>query len=131
MNFWNFIHVFIWEARITKYLLMIIICLLFSACLSTTINTHKTPLNDCCLVSTNIEHVLYTYIWWTMSKIHQLQELTNSPYVFLVPLLPSSEEGLIQVIGDKKLDKEIRFSVIILIFVYIIKKKKIVYLPPV
>lgn len=28
-----------------------------------------------------------------------------------MPLLPSSEEGLIQVIGDRKLDKEIRFSV--------------------
>ncbi|KAJ6646421.1 hypothetical protein Bhyg_01632, partial [Pseudolycoriella hygida] len=40
-----------------------------------------------------------------------LQELTNSPYVFIVPLLPSSEEGLIQVISDRKLDKEIRFSV--------------------
>lgn len=43
--------------------------------------------------------------------LFQLQELTSSPYVFLIPLFPSSEEGLIQVVGDRKLDKEIRFSV--------------------
>lgn len=41
----------------------------------------------------------------------QLKKLTKSPYVFLVPILHSSEEGLIQVINDNVLDKEIRFSV--------------------
>lgn len=37
--------------------------------------------------------------------------MTGAPYVFLIPLLAASEEGLIQVIGDKVLEKEIRFSV--------------------
>lgn len=40
-----------------------------------------------------------------------LKERTKSPYVFLVPILPTSEEGLIQVINDNVLDKEIRFSI--------------------
>uniref|UniRef100_A0A1Q3FUB5 Phosphodiesterase n=2 Tax=Culex tarsalis TaxID=7177 RepID=A0A1Q3FUB5_CULTA len=40
-----------------------------------------------------------------------LRELTGSPCVFLVPILSSSEEGLIQVINDNVLDKEIRFSI--------------------
>ncbi|XP_055641018.1 cGMP-dependent 3',5'-cyclic phosphodiesterase-like isoform X2 [Toxorhynchites rutilus septentrionalis] len=40
-----------------------------------------------------------------------LKHLTKSPYVFLVPILHSSEEGLIQVINDNILDKEIRFSI--------------------
>ncbi|XP_062545703.1 cGMP-dependent 3',5'-cyclic phosphodiesterase-like [Armigeres subalbatus] len=40
-----------------------------------------------------------------------LQKLTESPCVFLVPILHSSEEGLIQVINDNVLDKEIRFSI--------------------
>ncbi|XP_058446873.1 cGMP-dependent 3',5'-cyclic phosphodiesterase-like [Malaya genurostris] len=40
-----------------------------------------------------------------------LKTLTKSPYVFLVPILHSSEEGLIQVINDNILDKEIRFSI--------------------
>nr|XP_029712454.1 cGMP-dependent 3',5'-cyclic phosphodiesterase-like isoform X1 [Aedes albopictus]XP_029712459.1 cGMP-dependent 3',5'-cyclic phosphodiesterase-like isoform X1 [Aedes albopictus] len=40
-----------------------------------------------------------------------LKKLTKSPYVFLVPILHSSEEGLIQVINDNVLDKEIRFSI--------------------
>ncbi|CAD7085831.1 unnamed protein product [Hermetia illucens] len=40
-----------------------------------------------------------------------LQEMTGAPYVFLIPLLAASEEGLIQVIGDKVLEKEIRFSI--------------------
>ncbi|XP_041775595.1 cGMP-dependent 3',5'-cyclic phosphodiesterase-like isoform X2 [Anopheles merus] len=41
-----------------------------------------------------------------------LKALTRSPYVFLVPILHSSEEGLIQVINDNVLEKEIRFSVV-------------------
>lgn len=40
-----------------------------------------------------------------------LRELTGSPCVFLVPILNSSEEGLIQVINDNVLDKELRFSI--------------------
>ncbi|XP_053697304.1 cGMP-dependent 3',5'-cyclic phosphodiesterase-like [Sabethes cyaneus] len=40
-----------------------------------------------------------------------LKALTKSPYVFLVPILHSSDEGLIQVINDNILDKEIRFSI--------------------
>ncbi|XP_053665971.1 cGMP-dependent 3',5'-cyclic phosphodiesterase-like [Anopheles marshallii] len=40
-----------------------------------------------------------------------LKALTKSPYVFLVPILHSSEEGLIQVINDNVLEKEIRFSI--------------------
>lgn len=40
-----------------------------------------------------------------------LQDVTGSPYVFLIPLLGGSEEGLIQVIGEKILEKEIRFSI--------------------
>uniref|UniRef100_A0A182RMD0 Phosphodiesterase n=1 Tax=Anopheles funestus TaxID=62324 RepID=A0A182RMD0_ANOFN len=40
-----------------------------------------------------------------------LKALTRSPYVFLVPILHSSEEGLIQVINDNVLEKEIRFSI--------------------
>uniref|UniRef100_A0A182NTS1 Uncharacterized protein n=1 Tax=Anopheles dirus TaxID=7168 RepID=A0A182NTS1_9DIPT len=44
-----------------------------------------------------------------------LKALTRSPYVFLVPILHSSEEGLIQVINDNVLDKEIRFSLFVFI----------------
>ncbi|XP_049549146.1 cGMP-dependent 3',5'-cyclic phosphodiesterase-like isoform X1 [Anopheles darlingi] len=40
-----------------------------------------------------------------------LRALTKSAYVFLVPILHSSEEGLIQVINDNVLEKEIRFSI--------------------
>ncbi|XP_052864449.1 cGMP-dependent 3',5'-cyclic phosphodiesterase-like [Anopheles cruzii] len=40
-----------------------------------------------------------------------LRALTRSAYVFLVPILHSSEEGLIQVINDNVLEKEIRFSI--------------------
>lgn len=40
-----------------------------------------------------------------------LKELLDTPYVMMVPLLPASEEGLIQVVNDQILEKEIRFSV--------------------
>lgn len=40
-----------------------------------------------------------------------LKGLLETPYVLMVPLLPSSEEGLIQVVNDQTLEKEIRFSV--------------------
>lgn len=40
-----------------------------------------------------------------------LRELFDAPYVLMVPLLPASEEGLIQVVNDQVLEKEIRFSV--------------------
>lgn len=41
------------------------------------------------------------------------RKILNVPYVFMVPLLtfPESNEGLIQVINDRVLEKEIRFSV--------------------
>lgn len=41
----------------------------------------------------------------------QLQHLTGAGTVFFVPLLPSSEEGVIQVVGERRLPKEIRFAV--------------------
>lgn len=40
-----------------------------------------------------------------------LKELLEAPYVLMVPLLPTSEEGLIQVVNGQILEKEIRFSV--------------------
>lgn len=40
-----------------------------------------------------------------------LKELLGAKYVLMVPLLPSSEEGLIQVVNDQILEKEFRFSV--------------------
>lgn len=40
-----------------------------------------------------------------------LKELLDAPFVLIVPLLPPSEEGLIQVVNDQVLEKEIRFSV--------------------
>lgn len=43
-------------------------------------------------------------------NIH-LKELLGAEYVLMVPLLPSSEEGLIQVVNDQILEKEFRFSV--------------------
>lgn len=46
------------------------------------------------------------------SKINiYLKELLDVPHVLMVPLLPSSGEGLIQVVNDTKLEKEFRFSV--------------------
>ncbi|XP_063702295.1 cGMP-dependent 3',5'-cyclic phosphodiesterase-like [Culicoides brevitarsis] len=42
---------------------------------------------------------------------NHLKTLTNASYVFLVPLLPPNNEGLIQVINDKILEKEVRFLV--------------------
>lgn len=63
----------------------------------------------------------------TESKVLQsiiniyLKELLEAPYVLMVPLLPSSEEGLIQVVNDRVLEKEIRFSVS---FLYHVKVKK-------
>lgn len=40
-----------------------------------------------------------------------LKELLGATYVLMVPLLPESEEGLIQVVNDQILEKEFRFSV--------------------
>lgn len=40
-----------------------------------------------------------------------LKNLLDTPHVIIVPLLPESEEGLIQVINDRVLEKEFRFSV--------------------
>lgn len=40
-----------------------------------------------------------------------LKEILDVPHVLMVPLLPSSGEGLIQVVNDQKLEKEFRFSV--------------------
>lgn len=69
----------------------------------------------------------------TESKVLQsiintyLKELLDTPYVLIVPLLPSSEEGLIQVVNDRVLEKEIRFSVsfhLAFIDLYQVKAKK-------
>lgn len=46
-----------------------------------------------------------------------LKELLGTPYVLIVPLLPSSEEGLIQIINDQPLEKEFRFTVCSQLFV--------------
>lgn len=40
-----------------------------------------------------------------------LKKSLEVPHVFMVPLLPESNEGLIQVINARVLEKEIRFSV--------------------
>jgi RNA polymerase-interacting CarD/CdnL/TRCF family regulator len=40
-----------------------------------------------------------------------LKELLETPHVLMVPLLQESQEGLIQVVNDRTLDKEFRFSV--------------------
>ncbi|CRK94403.1 CLUMA_CG007910, isoform A [Clunio marinus] len=40
-----------------------------------------------------------------------LKDLLETPYVLMVPLLPASEEGLIQVVNDQVLEKDFRFSV--------------------
>jgi hypothetical protein len=40
-----------------------------------------------------------------------LKEILDVPYVFMVPLLRESNETLIQVVNDRRLDKELRFSV--------------------
>lgn len=44
-----------------------------------------------------------------------LKKLLHVPHVFMVPIvdssLPESNEGLIQVVNDRVLEKEIRFSV--------------------
>lgn len=46
------------------------------------------------------------------SKINvYLKDLLEASYVLMVPLLPESEEGLIQVVNDQILEKEFRFSV--------------------
>jgi hypothetical protein len=46
------------------------------------------------------------------SKINvYLKDLLEAPYVLMVPLLPESQEGLIQVVTDQILEKEFRFSV--------------------
>lgn len=57
------------------------------------------------------------------SKINlYLKELFDVEYVLLVPVLPAStttSEGLIQVVNDKVLEKEFRFSVNIITFIII------------
>lgn len=40
-----------------------------------------------------------------------LKDLLGAPFVLMVPLLPSSEEGLIQIVNDQPLEKEFRFTV--------------------
>jgi hypothetical protein len=40
-----------------------------------------------------------------------LKELLETPHVLMVPLLQDSQEGLIQVVNDRILEKEFRFSV--------------------
>lgn len=72
-------------------------------------------------ILTLLEEISYTV---TDSKILQskinvfLKDLLEVEYVFQVPLLPSNEEdtqeqseGLIQVVNDRFLEKEFRFSV--------------------
>lgn len=60
----------------------------------------------------------------TESKVLQsiinvyLKDLLGAPYVLIVPLLPESQEGLIQVVNDQILEKEIRFSVSFLGFYF-------------
>jgi hypothetical protein len=55
------------------------------------------------------------------SKINlYLKNLLNVEYVLLVPVLPANSttsEGLIQVVNDKVLDKEFRFSVSVTIII--------------
>jgi hypothetical protein len=43
--------------------------------------------------------------------IPQLKKQTGSSTVFLVPLLRETEEAIVQVIGEKVLQQEIRFPV--------------------
>lgn len=41
-----------------------------------------------------------------------VRKFLNFPeHVFMIPLIPDTNEGLIQVINDRVLEKEIRFSV--------------------
>lgn len=67
--------------------------------------------------SSNIDNLLATISCITDSITLQgrinlhLKEILDVPYVFMVPLLPESNEGLIQVVNDRLLDKELRFSV--------------------
>lgn len=42
---------------------------------------------------------------------NQLTRVTGAEYVFLLPILTSNDEGLIQVVGDRILAKEMRFAV--------------------
>lgn len=41
----------------------------------------------------------------------QIASVTGAKYVFLVPILTTNDEGLIQVIGDRVLEKGMRFAV--------------------
>lgn len=43
--------------------------------------------------------------------LFKIKELTGAKYTFLVPLLQSNEEGVVQVVNDELLENEIRFSV--------------------
>jgi len=49
------------------------------------------------------------YLLWIL--IPQLKKQTGSSVVFLVPLLRETEEAVVQVIGEKVLQQEMRFPV--------------------
>lgn len=70
------------------------------------------------LFATKINYSINTNLLFSFH--FQLKNLLNAPFVFLVPLLPSSDEGLIQVVNDQILEKEIRFSVSDLIVVFVL-----------
>ena len=50
-------------------------------------------------------------IYACYALIPQLKKQTGSSTVFLVPLLRETEEAIVQVIGEKVLQQEIRFPV--------------------
>lgn len=58
----------------------------------------------------SISSVTDSTVLQSMINIY-LKQLLDTPYVLMVPLLPQSEEGLIQVMNDQILEKEFRFSV--------------------
>lgn len=51
------------------------------------------------------------YVFITFGASVQIRGVTGAKYVFLVPILTSNDEGLIQVVGDRILDKGMRFAV--------------------
>lgn len=73
--------------------------------------------NDLVYDTSKLLRLLQSISLVTESKVLQsniniyLKDLLETPYVLMVPLLPPSEEGLIQVVNDQVLEKEIRFSV--------------------
>lgn len=73
--------------------------------------------NDLVYDTSKLLRLLQSISLVTESKVLQsniniyLKDLLQTPYVLMVPLLPPSEEGLIQVVNDQVLEKEIRFSV--------------------